>query len=265
MMCWFNKWGFNVFGKWFKGVDLRFLFIIVFIFVVGVKRIKWVVDFFDEFFEVMVWNGVKDKFGKLKDFLWVIGYIFESEFGWMIDIVNGIFVFLLDVFVWWVFIEFVFKWFNIFCEKNNGYNKVECDVREMLVIVKLFLCELREYVFDFIWFVFDWYYIMVFRIICEFVLNYFFLGSLLILGWRSLFEWEEGSVCYVDVLSFDVYVKLVDWIKCYIVFDKLIFVFEFGFVCFYCGMDFFLSVSVESEDYCGRFFVEIVGEFVGYL
>lgn len=264
MMRRFNKWGFNASGKWSKGADLRLPFITVLTPAVGVKRIKWAADPFDESFETMVRNGVKDKLGKLKDSPWVIGHTFESESGWTTDIVNGIFALPLDAPARRAFTEFVSKRLNTSREKNNGHNKVERDVREMLATAKSLPRELREHAPDFIRLASDRYYTTVSRIIRELAPNHLFLGSSLTPGWRSSFEWEEGSVRHVDALSFDVYAKSADWIKRYTAFDKPILVLEFGFACPYRGMDFFPSASAESEDHRGRLFAETVGELAGY-
>ncbi|OJH38127.1 hypothetical protein [Cystobacter ferrugineus] len=73
------------------------------------------------------------------------------------------------------------------------------------------------------------YHEVVRRVLEQYDPNHLYLGGSLVPNWRSSPEWVEGSVPFVDALSFDVYQKSPSWIEPYLVHDKPILLLEFSF------------------------------------
>ncbi|WNG40699.1 hypothetical protein F0U61_48680 [Archangium violaceum] len=227
-----RAWGFNTHAKWTRDDRIAFPFISVLRPSSSETRsILWAPDPFDPGWELAVENGVKGNLATLRDNPRVIGHTFENERGWDRSVVEAALKLGSGSAAKKAFIDFMLA-------RNGGQTAVvarKLGLPETTTVDGLVAKPVTHYsqlgsdISDFLRLASRRYHEVVRRVLKRLDPNHLYLGGSLVPTWRNSPEWIEGSVEFVDALSFDVYQKDPSWISQYLSHDKPILLLEFSF------------------------------------
>ena len=262
------QWGFNATGKWERAPadTLNVPFIASLRPADGVARINWAADPFDAGFAAKVEQGIKYSLETNARNPWMIGFTFESEAGWDLNIISDVLKLGAQREAKIQLVNYLFSK-RTPAELTNAFGFTITETAHLLNASTSLPASLNNVGLAFIKDVAGpKYWSTVKAVARRLDSNHLFLGSALVPDWRSCFEWESSAVPYVDAISLDVYGKGTSWYheKGYAALDKPVLVLEHGLVTTSNGRPVYAGATCNTHAERGAYYRHVVENLASY-
>ena len=246
-------WGFNASAKWDKHPDICMPYIYSLGGKAPFKKVKWLIDPYDEKFAENVELSVKDTLPTLKDDPYLIGYHYTNESGFDMEIFRAMLASDENCAMKKAFITYLDEKYS--CNQLvEMLNVSVCNTQELLNMdlskkdfpqndVNAFITQTAKI-----------YYKTIRDGIKKYDPNHLYMGAGITPNWRSCYEWDVGGLEYLDVLSFDHYTRSTDhWIEKYAAHDFPLINIEFSFTASDRGMSpIFAQIHCKDQEERGK-------------